>query len=294
MNDRDTTFSSCQEHRIEKEGLSQTNQSEETNFQQWNRFIADHGFTWKGILSRYDGEGRITEVLNSTRKFTPASDVSEIEHYLCFINRDDTSKVIEKQWTIEKCTPGIVHPVDPESTAMFSSYFSGVMSKPRRENGVNYAEIYLNEGNRRVSTVIAYSRPDRSEETDSKCVLARISLFREVKQEESPFPWSEQEPKSTNREYPPVQVINSSMLRFGSFDEISVPNDAVNWLEEGRLIFNFPDGISLNVPKTLEPGDETNLILSWRYSPDRIKRAIGQFKDDAREPDLITQECRIA
>ncbi|WP_245911851.1 DUF3598 family protein [Brunnivagina elsteri] len=244
-------------------------------------------------MSRYDGEGRITEVLNSTRKFTPASDVSEIEHYLCFINRDDTSKVIEKQWTIEKCTPAIIHPVDRESTAMFSSHFSGVMSKPRRENGVNYAEIYLNEGNRRVSTVITYSRPDRSEETNSKCVLTRISLFREVKQEESPFPWSEEKPEITNREYPPVQVINSSMLRFGSFDEISVSNDAVNWLEEGRLIFNFPDGISLNVPKTLEPGDKTNLILSWRYSRDRIKRAIGQFSDDTREPDLITQECII-
>ena len=56
--------------RIEQEELSQTNQSEERIFQQWHRFIADHGFTWKGILSRYDGEGRITEVLNSTRKFT--------------------------------------------------------------------------------------------------------------------------------------------------------------------------------------------------------------------------------
>jgi len=292
MNNRYTTFSASQGHHIEKEGLSQTNQSQETNFQQWNRFIADHGFTWKGILSRYDGEGRITEVLNSTRKFTPALNASEIEHYLCFINRDDTSKVIEKQWTIEKCTPGIVHPVDPESTAMFSSHFSGVMSKPRREDGVNYAEIYLNEGNRRVSTVIAYSRSDGSEETNSRCVLARISLFREVKQESS-FPWSEQEPEITNREYPPVQVVNSSMLRFGSFDEIPLSNDAVNWLEEGRAIFNFPDGISLNVPKTLEPGEETNMILSWRYSPNRIKRAIGHFRDDSCEPDLITQECII-
>ena len=278
--------------RIEKEGLSQTNQSEEKIFQQWYRFIADHGFTWKGILSRYDGEGRITEVLNSTRKFTPASDASEIKHYLCFINRDDPSKVLEKQWTIEKCTPGIVHPVNPESTAMFSSYLSGVMSKTRRENDVNYAEIYLNKDNRRVSIVISYY-PDSSDETNSKCVLAKISLFREVKQEESPLPWSEKKPEIATREYLPIKVINSSMLRFGSFDEILVSNDSVNWLEEGRLIFDFPDGISLNIPKILEPGDEANLILSWKYSPDRIKRAIAQYSDDTRGPDLITQECMI-
>ncbi|MDJ0737804.1 MAG: DUF3598 family protein [Nostocaceae cyanobacterium] len=271
---------------------SQTKQSEEKTFQQWYRFIADHGFTWKGILSRYDGKGRLTEVLNSTRKFTPVSDSSKIEHYLCFINREDPSKVLEKQWTIEKCTPGIVHPVNPESTAMFSSYLSGVMSRPRRENDVNYAEIYLNEGNRRVSTVISYD-PDSSEETNSKPVLAKISLFREVKQEESPFPWSEEKPEITTRKYPSVQVVKSSMLRFGSFDEISMSNDTVNWSEEGRLIFDFPDGISLNVPKTLETGDETNLILSWRYSPNRIKRAIAQFSDDTRVPDLITQECEI-
>ncbi len=270
---------------------TQIDESEEKIFQQWYRFIADHGFTWKGILSRYDGEGKLTEVLNSTRKFTPRLDASEIEHYLCFINRDEPSKVLEKQWTIEKCAPGIIHPVNPDSTAMFSSYLSGVMSRPRKENDVNYAEIYLKEGNRRVSTVITY-HPD-SEETNSKCVLAKISLFREIKPEESSFPWSVEKPEVTTQEYPHVQVTNSSMLRFGTFDEIPVSNEAVDWTEEGRLIFDFPDGISLNVPKTLEPGDETNLILSWRYSSDRIKRAIAQFSDDTREPDLITQECMI-
>ncbi len=83
------------------------------------------------------------------------------------------------------------------------------------------------------------------------------------------------------------------MLRFATFDEISVSNDAVDWSEENRLIFNFPDGVSLNVPKTFQPGDKTNLILSWRYSGDRIKRAIAQFSEDNRGPDLITQECNI-
>jgi hypothetical protein len=278
MNDR---------NRIEKEGFSESNQSEEKNFQQWYRFIADHGFTWKGILSRYDGEGKLTEVLNSTRKFTPASDASEIEHYLCFINRDDPSKVLEKRWIIEKCEPAITHPVDPESTTMFSTQASGIMNKPGNKN----VEIYLTEGNRRVSTVILYY-PESSQETSSKCVLNRISLFREVK-EEVPFPWSLEKPEITDREYPRIQIINSSMLRFGSFDEISISNDAVDWVEEGRLIFDFPDGISLNLPKTLEPGDETNLILSWRYSSDRIKRAIAKFSDDTRGSDLITQECVI-
>ena len=278
--------------RIKQEELSQTNQSEEKNFQQWYRFIADHGFTWKGILSRYDGEGRITEVLNSTRKFTPAPDASEIEHYLCFINRDDPSKILEKRWIIEKSAPGIIHPVNPDSTTVFSSYLSGVMSRPPKENDVNYAEIYLKEGNRRVSTVISYY-PDNPEEINSKCVLSKISLFREIKQEECNFPWSKEQPKIITREYPRLRVINSSMLRFGTFDEISVSNDAVDWSEENRLIFNFPDGVSLNVPKTFQPGDETNLILSWRYSDDRIKRALAQFSEDSLAPDLITQECMI-
>lgn len=267
---------------VEKEELSQTKQSEENNFEQWYRFIADHGFTWKGILSRYDGYGKITEVLDSTRKFTPASDASEIEHYLCFINRDDSSKTIEKQWIIEKCQPGIIHPVDPESTIMFSSQGSGIMSRPGRE----YAEIYLIVENFRISTVIAYN-------PKNECELAKISLFREIKQNESSFPWSKEKPEITNREYPNIEVINSSILRFGTFDEIPVSDNAVEWIEENRLIFNFPDGISLNLPKTLEPGDETNLILSWRYSDNRLKRAIAQFSSDSPGANLITHECKI-
>ncbi|MEO1429280.1 MAG: DUF3598 family protein [Cyanobacteria bacterium J06633_8] len=269
--------------RVEKEELSQDKHSEENNFEQWYRFIADHGFTWKGILSRYDGEGKITEVLDSTRKFTPASDASEIEHYLNFVNSEDSSKAIEKQWIIEKCEPGIVHPVDPESTIMFSSQGSGIMSRPGRE----YAEIYLIEENFRISTVISFN-------PKNECMLAKISLFRETKQEESSFPWSKEKPEITTREYPSLQVINSSMLRFGSFDEIPVSDNAVDWIEENRLIFNFPDGISLNVPKTLEPGDEANLILSWRYSDNRVKRAIAQFRGDNPGFDLITQECTVA
>ncbi|MDF5720544.1 MAG: DUF3598 family protein [Rhizonema sp. PD37] len=275
-----------------QETSTQVEQSEEKNFQQWHRFIREHGFMWKGTLSRYDGEGRLIKVLNSTRKFTPRSDASEIEHYLYFINRDDPSKVYERQWTLEKCEPSVIHPIDPESTIMFSSYLSGVMSRPHRKNNVSYAEIYLNEGNCRMSTVITY-HPEDSPETNNKCTLANISLFREVKLEESPFPWSSEKHEITTREYPRVQVINSSMLRFGTFDEIAVSNDVYDWLEEDRLILDFPDGISLNLPKTFGPGDKDNLILSWRYSRDRIKRAIAQFSDDTRGPDLITQECML-
>lgn len=268
---------------IDKKGLSENEKLEKSNFEQWYRFIADHGFTWKGILSRYDGEGKITEVLDSTRKFTCASDASQIEHYLHFVNSEDSSKSIEKQWIIEKCGPGIIHPVDPESTIMFSSQGSGIMSRPGRE----YAEIYLIKDNFRISTVISYN-------PKNECVLARISLFREAKQDESSFPWSKEKPEITNREYPNIKVINSSILQFGSFDEISLSNDiAVDWIEENRLIFNFPDGISLNVPKTLEPSDETNIILSWKYSDNRVKRAIAQFSSDSPGANLITQECTI-
>lgn len=277
---------------VKKEGLSPTPPSEAENFQQWHRFIADHGFLWKGILSRYDGEGRLTEVLNSTRKFTPASDASEIEHYLCFINRDDPEKVIEKQWMIEKCRPGVIHPVDPESTVMFSSQSSGIMSRPISIKGRKYAEIYLIEGNRRVSTVISYSS-DSEEEINKRSALANMSLFREVKQEESSLPWSEEQLEITNLEYPSVRIINSSMLRFGTFDEIPVSNESVDWLVEDRLIFNFPDGVSLNIPKTIKWGNKNHLILSWKYSDNRIKRAIAQFSDDTRAADLITQECVI-
>ena len=283
MNNRD---------RIIKEGLSGENQSEEKNFQQWYRFIADHGFTWKGILSRYDGEGRLLRVLDSTRRFTPSADASQVEHYLYFVNCEDSSQVYENRWIIEKSQPALIHPVELKSRAMFSSQGSGVMSRAREQNHTNYAEIYLIEGKRRMSLLAIYE-PEDSQETNCKCLLAKISLFREIKQEESSFPWSKEKPEITTREYPRLQVINSSMLRFGTFDEISVSNDAVDWLEENRLIFNFPDGVSLNVPKTLQPGDKTNLILSWRYSDDRIKRAIAQFSEDNRGPDLITQECNI-
>lgn len=280
MNNRDST---------DKQGLSQNKHSVEKNFEQWYRFIADHGFTWKGILSRYDGKGELTEVLNSIRKFTAASDASEIEHYLYFVNQEDAAKVIEKQWIIEKCEPGIIHPVDPESTIMFSSQGSGIMSRPGRE----YAEIYMIQGNCRISTVVSYRR-ENPEDTESQCILAKISLFREINKEELPLPFSEEKLEITNRQYPRLEAINSSILRFGTFDEIPLSDDiTVDWLEKNRLIFNFPDGISLNLPKTFQPADETNLILSWKYNNSLIKRAIAQFMSDSPGANLITQECKI-
>lgn len=266
----------------------QNDKSEEELFQQWKRFIHDHGFTWKGILSRYDGQGKLTEVLNSTRKFTPSLDQSEIEHYLCFINKDDPSKVFENKWMIEKCKPGIIHPIDPESTIMFSSQSSGIMGRPRRENNVNYAEIYLIQDHRRMSLVVRY-QPDDSEIP----VLSNISLFRETNQLESSFPWSNQTPEITPRQYPNIKIIKCSILSSDTFEEIPLSSCQLDWPTKDRLIFDFPDGISLNVPKILQPGYEDNLIVSWAHSHNQVKRGIAHFDDDSRAPDLITQDCVI-
>ncbi|AOX00597.1 hypothetical protein BJP34_15130 [Moorena producens PAL-8-15-08-1] len=269
-----------------------TDQSEEKLFRQWYRFIEDHGFTWKGILSRYNGNGSLDQVLDSTRRFTPLADASQLEHYLCFINQDDPSKVQENTWIIEKCGPGISHPIDLSSTTMFSSKSSGVMSRPLRKDQANFSEIYLFQGNRRISVVISYL-PDPSKDSENRCVLSRISLFREVKLDLVPFPWSNQTPEVSNRDYPSIKAIDTLVLRSGTFDEIPLPDYPTHWPKDGRLIFDFPDGISINVPETLEPGNDSTLIVSWKYSTDRIKRGIANFTDDTRAADLITQECVI-
>ncbi len=134
-----------------------TNQiSDQQLYQQWYRFIENHGFTWKGLLTRYEGDGEIGELLTSTRKFTAAEDASTAEHYLCFINQEDTSKVLEKTFVVDKSRPGLIHPVDPTSIVMFSASGSGLMSRPLSDSDYNYAEVYLNVDNRRMSIVIMY------------------------------------------------------------------------------------------------------------------------------------------
>lgn len=261
-----------------------TNQlADEQLYRQWYRFIEEHGFTWKGILSRYQGDGKISEILNSTRKFTAREDGSEIEHYLCFINQEDPSKVLERSFIIEKCGPEIIHPVDPKSTVMFSSHGSGLMSRPLSQEDVNYAEIYLNVDDRRISVVISYD-PKQN-------ILSRISLFREVKHTENVFPWSEDKPEICHRDYPYLQVINTSLLSSETFAESSLSDCPVKWNQKNRLIFNFSDGISLNIPAHLKAGQKDELIVSWQYNSNQVKRAIARFSDGTRPPDLITQDC---
>jgi hypothetical protein len=254
-------------------------------YRQWYRFIEDHGFTWKGILVRYEGDGEIKNLLNSIRKFTAKQDKSEIEHYLCFTNQNDPSQVYERSFIIGQCGPGIIHPVDPTSIVMFSSYGSGLMSRSLSKDDVNYAEIYMNTDSRRISVVIIYD-PDQY-------ILSRISLFREVKHTENNFPWSEDKPEIGHREYPHLNVISSSLLSSETFEESSLSDSSINWSQKNRLIFDFPDGISINVPETLKFGQKDNLIVSWQYNDRQIKRAIAQFNDCNRSSDLITQDCVI-
>jgi hypothetical protein len=254
-------------------------------YQQWYRFIEEHGFRWKGILTRYKGDGNLSETLNSTRQFTPAEDASTIEHYLCFINQEDPSKVTERKFILEKCGPTIIHPIDPKATIMFSSHGSGLMSRSLSEEETNYAEIYLNIDNRRISAVISYDKDNY--------MLSRISLFREVKQRENKLPWSEDKATITNRKYPDINVVNTFLLSSDTVEESILNNYVVNWGQENRLIFDFPDNISLNIPQILNLKNREDLILSWQYNNNEIKRAIVKFNDHNRSPDLITQDCVI-
>ncbi len=264
-----------------------TNQvNQDKLYQQWYRFIEEHGFRWEGILTRYEGDGILSETFNSTRQFTPTDDASSIEHYLCFINQEDPSKIIEKKFILEKCGPTIIHPIDPKAKIMFSSYGSGLMSRSLSKEETNYAEIYLNVDNRRISIVISYDKDNY--------MLSRISLFREVKQSENKLIWSQDKATITKRKYPDIKVINTFLLSSDNLEETILNNDVVNWSQENNLVLDFPDNISLNVPKFLNFKQKEDLILSWQYNSNQIKRAIVKFNDYNRSPDLITQDCLIS
>ncbi len=263
-----------------------TNQvSDQQLYRQWHRFIEEHGFTWKGLLTRYEGDGEIAELLTSTRKFTAAEDASTVEHYLCFTNQEDPSKVLEKTFVVDKCGPGLIHPVDPKSIVMFSASGSGLMSRALSQDDVNYAEVYLNVDNRRMSIVIFYH--------PAEYTLSRISLFREVKHTENDFSWSEDRPEITQKNYPNLKLVNSTLLSSETFEESPLDDYPVNWSQENRIIFDFPDGISINVPERLKVGQKDDLIVSWQYNDNQVKRGIAQFNDDKRSSDLITQDCVI-
>lgn len=260
-----------------------TNQfDDELMYRQWYRFIADHCFTWKGILVRYNGIGEIKEILDSTRQFTVNVDNSKIEHYLCFINQQNPTNIVERRFIIEKCGPLIIHPLDPISRVMFSSFGSGVMSRPFQTETVNYAEIYFNTDNRRVSVVISY---DQEYQT-----LEKISLFREVKKSTNDFPWSQDHQVILDRDYPELEILQTSLLSAETGEEQFLNNNFFYIGKENSLIFNFPDRLSINVPQTLKVEEENNLMLSWQYQPDKIKAAIVQLKNNNRLPNLITQD----
>ena len=269
-----------------------------TDFQQWHRFIQDHCYRWQGVLSRYSQQGQLTDVFDSIRHFTVNDDASSINHALNFTHRTNPGRSLIKAWNVEKCSPGITHPVDPKSRAFFTTYGSGIMSRPFNPEETNYAELYLNCAHYRTSMVIMY----HPEEKDFK--LAQISLFRETRTDDLATFWSVDQcdllaPISSSIQLANQSITITKTIQFNSLSlaESEITID-VDFYSDGddRQIFLFPDGLALNIPVQLTPGTEHYLIMSWAYESGKIKgefkkikRAIAQFPADGAMPLLVTQ-----
>lgn len=263
--------------------INHSQNAPEKEFQQWHRFIQDHCYRWQGILSRYDQQGHLTDVLDSIRHFTVNQDATSINHTLNFIHRTNPEKSLIKTWDVTKCSPGITHPIDTKSRAFFTTYGSGMMSRPFNAGETNYVELYLNHAHYRTSIVIMY----HSSKKDFH--LAQISLFRETRMDDLERFWSVAQMEICNASYPSMNITKTIQFDPSSLVEMDIIFDELNLGESDRQIFCFPDGLTLNIPLQLTPSRVHHLTMGWVYTPGQVKQAIAQFPGTENMPILFTQ-----
>lgn len=155
-----------------------------TGQEQWNNFTAHHEGRWQGRLIRYDGAGKVLNILDSIRSFTASEERSTFTHALDFRSRI-AGDVTQKQWQLTPGAPLIIHPVDPTASLLFNPVPTDVMVAYERTSLKSfYFEPYLISGNQRVSVVVMY----KGDSLQPKA----FSFFQEVKEgTESPW-WSEE------------------------------------------------------------------------------------------------------
>ena len=90
-----------------------------TGQEQWEHFTDHHCGRWQGVLLRYDGAGKVLDVLDSVRSFILSEDWSTVTHSLDFSSRI-TGTVTRKQWMLTPGNPLITHPVDLSAYLLFN------------------------------------------------------------------------------------------------------------------------------------------------------------------------------
>lgn len=207
--------------------------------EQWDNFINHHGGRWEGLLLRYDGTGKVLDVLDSVRSFTPSSDRSTVTHALDFTSRM-TGAVKRNEWTLTPGNPLITHPIDPSSYILFNQNAADVMVGSKRTNDTFGFEPYLIAGEKRTSLVVMYK--DSSEPK-------AFSLFREIKAGAEKLWWSEDTT---------CTITNTSVLNipancqeqiYISLEEMAQMQVSSQTLEvQGDFLhFQFPDAVNLIV-----------------------------------------------
>lgn len=212
-----------------------------TGQEQWEHFTAHHCGRWQGVLLRYDGAGKVLDVLDSVRSFIPSEDWLTVTHSLDFSSRI-TGTVTSKQWMLTSGNPLITHPVDPSAYLLFNRKPPDVMVGSKRTGETFYFEPYLIAGEKRTSVVVMY----KEENSPQPRIL---SFFREVK-EGSEKPWWSEETMCTIAHTSLLTVpAHSSKETYVSLDEMAqmpVPSQLFD-VQGDFLHIQFPDAVDLVV-----------------------------------------------
>ncbi len=233
-----------------------------TGQEQWEHFTAHHCGRWQGVLLRYDGTGKVLDVLDSVRSFTPSEDRLTVTHALDFRSRA-TGTVRCNQWVLTSGHPLITHPIDPSAYLLFNRKPPDVMVGSNRTGETFYFEPYLIAGEKRTSLVVMYGEGNSPQPK-------LFSFFKEVK-EGSEEPWWSEETAFTMTHTSLLTVpAHSPGETYVSLDEMAqmpVPSQLFE-VQGDFLHIQFPDAVNLIVSLNRF---ETPYYASMWWVPDQDK-----------------------
>jgi Domain of unknown function (DUF3598) len=252
---------------------------QEKNWENLFGHITTEGISWHGIWTRYSPDKEIITSFKAVRRFQANEDKTVITHINKYSYSDGREE--EKTWHIEKQTSnqpdGVIHPGLLSTRAVsFGEDKNAVISK-QLEAGKKFAgELFFRYQDWRTSVVTMYS-----ESGD----LEIITIIRENRNSFPNTPAKaeiEQLPRWSGRK----EYINSDLQISASTENQELVLDPTKGKNK---TISLPDGIVVNVPLSVNIGEEFEIVAGKLVAENEYKRLTAKYDNSGAFAMLISE-----
>jgi len=246
---------------------------------QWNRFVRNHVFEWRGTWTRYTPKGEVIENFPSIRRFVLSDDgetVAQANH------EQRSTGTTTKEWTLNR-SPQFGHPSYSYLRDLYSDTGAAIWTSQQQTEKPFACEVFFRRDKQRVSVGIVYEGSHN---------LGRFGLIRESAIEGDTF-WSHDLICSPSREIRTGMRGTAVITRYGiELEEYDLSCNA-EWPLEGRAILHMPENISVNVPEHLPEDGVFDLLVRWEPNETEVVQHIVRYSGTGEWPILIQERYHL-